>query len=544
MKAEERTISQILTEQICYEIPPYQRPYSWEKDNVRQLLDDILEAYEAQDTEYFIGSLITIEREKDRLYDVVDGQQRLTTLNIILARLHDHISNDHVKRDLQQRLLPINPFEEESLPPRLSLRKKDRTFFRKHLLEAQPIPEDKLTNLDAPQRHLIENAAVVDEFCQSMDSSKLIKLTGFILKSVYVVFVTTFSFQSAYRLFNVLNARGMPLSNADLIKNSLFSQLNGKIGESEKLEETWLELENIISIERLDTFFGHYRTAITAIKARGTLHEEMEVLIKNNNNDGPFALLETFIKSAEQYVRIAESDFSNPASLRPLRALGRVKYDDWIPPLLAFLSHKVDGLSESEFVGLLEKITMQNWVRRLGRTARLTIYYQLIRAIRDQKNADEIRAVFHNSAQNTDFLQLLGSDIYGQPFTSAVLLRLEEASNDESVTKTFAGEITIEHVLPQALKDPYWTERFEPEQHQQWLHKLGNLALLSGRKNYKAQHFSFDKKKAIYLDKMNNKKVSFDLTKEICNQDAWTADAIEKRHKDLLHLAQNTWFIE
>jgi len=76
------------------------------------------------------------------------------------------------------------------------------------------------------------------------------------------------------------------------------------------------------------------------------------------------------------------------------------------------------------------------------------------------------------------------------------------------------------------------------------LHHDANLALLSGRKNYKAQHFSFDKKKAIYLDKMNHKKVSFDLTKEICDQDAWTADAIEKRHKDLLHLAQNTWFIE
>ena len=543
MKAEERTISQILTEQICYEIPPYQRPYSWEKDNVQQLLDDLLEAYEAQDTEYFIGSLITIEREKDRLYDVVDGQQRLTTLNLILARLRDHIDNTKVKEDLHQRLLPTDPYTEKVEEPRLSLRKKDQTFFRRHILEAKPILEDKLRSLESPQRHLIENAAVIDDFCQKVEAKELIQLTHFILKSVYVVFVTTFSFQSAYRLFNVLNARGMPLSNADLIKNSLFSQLNGKISESEKLEETWLELENIISIERLDTFFGHYRTAITAIKARGTLHEEMEVLIKHDN-DGPFALLETFIKSAEQYVRIAESDFSDPATLRSLRALGRVKYDDWIPPLLAFLSHKVDRLSESEFVGLLEKITMQNWVRRLGRTARLTIYYQLIRAIRDQKNADEIRAIFHNSAQNTDFLQLLGSDIYGQPFTSAVLLRLEEASMDESVTKIFAGEITIEHVLPQALKDPYWTERFEPEQHQQWLHKLGNLALLSGRKNYKAQHFSFDKKKAIYLDKMNNKKVSFDLTKEICNQDAWTADAIEKRHKDLLHLAQNTWFIE
>lgn len=474
---------------------------------------------------------------------MVDGQQRLTTLNVILARLRDNIDNDGVKRDLQQRLLPIDPFADELPEPRLALRKKDHDFFLRHILESKPVAEDKLQNLEPPQRHLIENAGVVDEFCKSLSAEELTRLTKFILKSVYVVFVTTFSFQSAYRLFNVLNARGLPLSNADLIKNSLFSQLNGQIGNSEKLEEAWLELEDIIGIDRLDTFFGHYRTAITATKARGTLHEEMEVLIKSSN-DSPFVLLETFATSAEQYVRIVENDFSDPKTLRSLRALGRVKYDDWIPPLLAFLSNRVEGFSESEFVSLLEKITMQNWVRRLGRTTRLTIYYQLIRAIRDQKSADDIRAVFHNSAQNNDFLQLLGSDIYGQPFTSAVLLRLEEASQDESVTKTYAGEITIEHVLPQSLKDPYWVERFESVQHQQWVHKLGNLALLSGRKNYQAQNFSFDRKRAIYLDKMKKKKVSFDITKDICDQAEWTANTIEKRHVDLLHLAQDIWFIE
>ena len=89
MEATERTIGQILTEQIRYEIPPYQRPYSWDKTNVEHLLDDLWEAFEANDEEYFIGSLITIEQDKNALYEVVDGQQRLTTLNLIFARLRD-----------------------------------------------------------------------------------------------------------------------------------------------------------------------------------------------------------------------------------------------------------------------------------------------------------------------------------------------------------------------------------------------------------------------------------------------------------------------
>ena len=78
MKADERTIGDVLTNQIRYEIPAYQRPYSWEKGNVEQLLDDVWEAYEGNDEEYFIGSLITIEREKGRLYDVVEHLKNLS----------------------------------------------------------------------------------------------------------------------------------------------------------------------------------------------------------------------------------------------------------------------------------------------------------------------------------------------------------------------------------------------------------------------------------------------------------------------------------
>lgn len=540
MKAEERTLSQILTQQICYEIPPYQRPYSWERENIQQLLDDIVEAYEAHDREYFIGSLITIERNRDRLYDVVDGQQRLTTLNIIIARIRDHISDAAAKAVLQGCILPKNALTGKAETPRLSLRKKDQSFFLRHILEGQPIATGKISQLELPQQNLIRNAHVVDEFCQGKTEEELKLFANYLLTSIYVVFVTTFSFDSAYRLFNVLNARGMPLSNADLIKNSLFNQLNGQTDKSDNLEESWLELESIIGIEKLDTFFGHYRTALAANRASKTLHEEIADLIKEAVN--PFDFLELVKQAAGQYVRILDRNFTDPKALRALNALRRVKYEDWIPPLLTFLSFGVEGINETEFLDLLEKITMQNWVRRLGNTARLTIYFQLIRAIKSQKLADDIRSIFKENAHNEEFLRFLGSDIYGQPFTNAVLLRLEEAPQDESVTKTYSGLITIEHVLPQTPTAPYWVERFEPADHLRWVHKLGNLTPLSGRKNYKAQNYSFDEKKKIYKKKQET--VSFDLTKDVCDHDEWTVGAIAQRHSELLQLAQATWFIQ
>jgi hypothetical protein len=540
MKAEERTIGNILTEQIQYEIPAYQRPYSWGKENVQQLLEDVWEAFAKDEPEYFIGSLITIEKTRDQRYEVVDGQQRLTTLNLVLAGLRDRISSDAVKAELQKRLLPQNVFTGEAETPRLTLRQKDNLFFRSHVLEGKPLPAEGVNRLDAPQRHLAENLQAILEFCDSREEHALRLFANYMLQNVWVVFVRTDSWQSAYRLFNVLNARGMPLSNADLVKNLLFSELGADSKRGDELEQRWMQLEDTVGIDRLDLFFGYHRTSVVAAKARETLYAEITKLVREDDG-GPFGFLEDVVHSAGNYIRIREKDFTHPATLRALGALHRVEYDEWIPPLLAYLNQPLAELPESEFVSLLERVTMQNWVRRLGRTARLTVYYQLISAIRAGRTADEVRQIVRSAADNAEFLDLLDGTVYGQPFDSAVLMRLDEASQDDSVTRVYDGRITIEHVMPQAFKDPYWVNRFSAEEHATWLHRLGNLALLAGSKNYKAQYYDFERKKAIYNER--NKTVSFDLTKEVVQEPEWSPETIARRQSRMMELAREIWTI-
>ncbi|MEI4485566.1 DUF262 domain-containing protein [Frigidibacter sp. MR17.14] len=542
MEAAERTISQILTEQIRYEIPAYQRPYSWEKGNVEQLLDDVWEAFAANDEEYFIGSLITIEREKGRLYDVVDGQQRLTTLNLIFSRLRDGV-DEPAKSELGRRVLPRNALTGEEETPRLTLRQRDQNFFRRHVLAGEKVPEvvrkEVAKEQDAPKQRIIENLEAIDSFIAQHDQKTLKLFANYLLSRVYVVFVTTASWQSAYRLFNVLNARGMALSNADLIKNMLFARLGGNAARSSDLDEAWLELEEQIGIERLDQFMAHHRSSIVATKARKALHEEFEPLIETAAS--PFTFLDEVNTSARNYLRVLRNEFEAPAARRAVRSLKRVAFEEWIPPLLAFLNRPVADMPEGEFIDLLERITYQNWIRRLAFTARLTAYFQLITAIRAGKNADDIRAIFRANANDDEFRSLLDGEVYGRPFAQAVLLRLEEADQDESVTKDFGGKITIEHVLPQALKDAYWRERFTDDEHRLWLHRLGNLALLAGIKNYKAQYFPFDRKKKIYAER--NNRVSFDTTKPILSADHWTKDLLAARQADLVDRAQRIWSV-
>jgi len=546
MEAEERTVRQILTENIRYKIPAYQRPYSWEKENVNQLLEDVYEAAQNDEEEYFIGSLITIKDENNQHYDVVDGQQRLTTLNLILARLRDAFDAPEMKFALAERILPRDPLDDdidEEAMPRLTLRKRDQDFFRRYVLDAREIPPTLVDEIkirqDAPKRRIIENLEVIDKFIDSNGQETLKRFTKFLLTKVYVVFATTASFKSAYRLFNVLNARGIPLTNADLIKNSLFQQLGEKTERGSDVEESWLELEGRIGIERLDRFLGHHRSSVKAEKASESMYEEYKPLIERVET--PFVFMKTLNASAENYLRILENKFEG-APLRAVFSLRRVGFLEWIPPLLAFMNAPVKGLPEREFIDFLERITYQNWIRGLFLTARLTVYHQLTRAINDGKSADDTLMVFKRNARNEDFLSVLNGDVYGKRFTKAVLLRIEEAAQDESVTKVYSGRITIEHILPQTLSGEYWLERFSESDHRNWVHRLGNLTLLSGSKNYSARNSDFKEKKRIYQNR--DKKVSFDMTKEVIERfGEWNVDAIKARQCSMLKTAEDLWAI-
>lgn len=543
MEATERTIGQILTEQIKYQIPPYQRPYSWQKENVIQFLEDIWDAFQQEDPEYFIGSLITIEQERNSLYEVVDGQQRLTTLNLIFARLRDAL-DEPAKSDLGRRVLPRNPFNGEAETPRLTLRTRDHNFFREYVLFGESIPKNLIDDinakLDAPKLRIIENVSAIDSFITEKTVDQLLNFTYYVLTKVYVVFVTTSSLQSAYRLFNVLNARGMSLSNSDLIKNMLFSRLEGGENNSIKLNEAWLELEERIGIDQLDQFLAHHRSSISEIKARKALHEEFEPIIESKNS--PLQFLSELNNSARNYQRILNNNFDNTATSKAIQSLHRVAFEDWIPPLLAFLNRNIGGIDENEFIDLLERITYQNWIRRLAFTARLTVYFRLVTAIKTGKNADIIRSIFKDNSNDNEFATLIDGEIYGRPFARAVLLRLEDADQDESVIKNYRGRITIEHVLPQLLKEEYWRERFSESEHRHWLHKLGNLALLAGTKNYRAQYFEFERKKAIYEER--NNRVSFDTTKSVVAADDWSIPNLAARQLELVSRAKQIWAIE
>lgn len=118
----------------------------------------------------------------------------------------------------------------------------------------------------------------------------------------------------------------------------------------------------------------------------------------------------------------------------------------------------------------------------------------------------------------------------------------EIVDGQQRLAKTFNHRISIEHVLPQRPKDPCWTQRFDEDRHAHWCNRLGNLTLLAGNRNHKAQGFDFQRKKSIYQSRGQN--TSFDLLREICAADDWNEDSLKARQARLIGLAKDAWLID
>lgn len=550
MEAKECKVQDILTENKKYIIPSYQRPYSWTVDNAEQLIDDIYESSQSEEREYFIGSMICINKGQNQ-YEVVDGQQRLTTLSIIVSELKKQISIQGVKDDLQKRVLPIDVYSDEAEEPRLVVRKKEYELYKYYILQdLKNYKPEKPSDTDLV---FISNAEVIRDYLAKLSDDELKLLAKYILQNVYIVFVQTDDFASSFRLLNVLNSRGLPLSNADLLKNALFESAAAHNKKSEQIESAWSQIEDMVGVRRLDKFLTLHKLSEKKDRDR-VLQKGFESFIENLQEkfDGDaIAMSLMLVSSAKNYSKILENDFEHSSIRRKIASLSNLGVDEWSPPALAFLNRMVRTeeftLEEfSQFITCFEKVYMHGWLKKQIKSQREMVCYSALVAINNGLPLPSIINQINQHADNEGFIAALDDDLY-EPrpnqvnLIKAILLRLDMEQQDESVIKTYTGRITIEHILPQALVNEYWINRFEPHEHVYWLHKIGNLTLISGTKNSEAQHSDFIKKKSIY-EKLNSKS-SFDLTKDVCKSAEWGLPELKRRHENMKSQLKQLWLV-
>ncbi|EOU1992193.1 DUF262 domain-containing protein [Clostridium perfringens] len=573
VKAKEYYIKDLLSNKFLFEIPDYQRAYSWTKENLKQLVEDIWESVELnkargnkefdQYEPYFLGSIVLCSKEyKDDgcgIYDVIDGQQRLTSIIMLIAAIRDLIDNEEYKKvlsDLIYQKPNVLMGIKESI--RVKARGKEEEFFKKYILTnggTELVKDLDMEELSEAKQNMVNAIEVFrDSFFNEngeLLEEKLNEFIVYLLQKVVLVVITTESFTSAFRLFNVINARGLPLTDSDLLKSENLRVMNPEIRK--EYTDIWESHEQDLGKEKLDQIIGFMRTMKLKNKIEESVYEEFSKKIFRNEPEYlgvNFVNHLTAVKALyDKYIidgnleGVSEEEKSYYKNLiNIMREF--LPYDDWMAAVIRFAEKFNDDKLVLEFVKVLEKRLVIDWVNGNSFADRLNRVYGILEVIEEKDSLEEIKeapvflydlerttAYFENALNDIDFYSKGRMMI---PKYIFVRLDMEKRANE---VLDYSDKIMIEHVLPRNAKEAYWKDNFSADQRRNWANKFGNLVIITGAKNTRANNKPFAEKVEQYL----SKKSDFAITKEVLELSDWNMDSLKDRHESLVNRALELW---
>lgn len=573
VKAKEYYIKDLLSNKFLFEIPDYQRAYSWTKENLKQLVEDIWESVELnkargnkefdQYEPYFLGSIVLCSKEyKDDgcgIYDVIEGQQRLTSIIMLIAAIRDLIDNEEYKKvlsDLIYQKPNVLMGIKESI--RVKARGKEEEFFKKYILTnggTELVKDLDMEELSEAKQNMVNAIEVFrDSFFNEngeLLEEKLNEFIVYLLQKVVLVVITTESFTSAFRLFNVINARGLPLTDSDLLKSENLRVMNPEIRK--EYTDIWESHEQDLGKEKLDQIIGFMRTMKLKNKVEESVYEEFSKKIFRNEPEYlgvNFVNHLTAVKALyDKYIidgnleGVSEEEKSYYKNLiNIMREF--LPYDDWMAAVIRFAEKFNDDKLVLEFVKVLEKRLVIDWVNGNSFADRLNRVYGILEAIEEKDSLEEIKeapvflydlerttAYFENALNDIDFYSKGRMMI---PKYIFVRLDMEKRPNE---VLDYSDKIMIEHVLPRNAKEAYWKDNFSADQRRNWANKFGNLVIITGAKNTRANNKPFAEKVEQYL----SKKSDFAITKEVLELSDWNMDSLKDRHESLVNRALELW---
>ena len=513
---KEYQLSKIFSKEFDYYIPAYQRPYAWTEEETEILFDDLLDFYQTELVDnYFLGSIVLIKDDDKPHADVIDGQQRLTTLTIFIAVIASYLSGDNRSNCNKYLREPGNDLEGLAPLPRLHLRQKDQEFFNKYiqdvklsdliLLDSESLPNES-------QQHIRANCALLIkkmDVAFNGDESKVTDFCRFLVTRCYLVAVYTPSQQSAFRVFSVMNSRGLNLMPVDIIKSDIIGQISEK--EQQYYTDKWEDLEVQTSRSGFNDVFTHTRMIFAKSKAKKSLLEEFRESVLSKTT--PKKLIDDILEPyAEVYTILVNKKYVATKNAEDINQnlfwLNKIDNSDWMPSAIKFMAeHKNEPEYVSWFIRKLERLASYLHITAKDINHRIERYKILLEEMEmnpDHNINDPISSVELSNEERKEFVSALDGEIYKMTGIrrNFVILRLNAFVSDGATKFDFEpNTLTIEHVLPQTVSpgsewEKLWTNAKDREE---WLNRIANLVPLTRKKNSEAQNFDFDRKKEIYF---------------------------------------------
>lgn len=546
----EHPILKVFSNEFIFTIPNFQRPYAWVTEQASELIEDLL-AFMGEGSEpiemlppYFLGSIVLIKGDKPDA-KVVDGQQRLTTLAILISVLRSLVPQEH-RDDLTDVLYDKGkPIAGIPRSYRLTLRERDNPFFQKYICHEDGL--EALKNLTKPlpesQQNICENALFFSNRLAALPEQQCFRLAQFILTRCFLIVVSTPDLDSAYRIFSVLNDRGLNLSHTDILK----AEIIGKLPQAQQddYNAKWEEIEASLGREMFQSLFAYIRTIYHKVKPQDTILKEFRTYVHPAGNPQHFIdeVLQPYADAFydikhEAYQSVKGAEYVN----NMFSWLNKIDNSDWLPPALLYYSrNEHDQNKLLRFFTNLERLAAGLMIIRANVNKRIERYALLLMLI--ENNADLY--AFNSPLQLTtqekiDISEALDGHLYGWSHCKYVLLHLEEAYTNIHTPYQYK-DISVEHVLPQHPRvGSTWLMEFPDKVvRDTYVHRLGNLVLLTQKKNSAAQNYDFKEKVDSYFKKGNIDL--FALTFQVINETEWTPFVVERRQKELVNKLKDIW---
>lgn len=564
IKSEKILVKDIFST-MWFRIPEYQRPYIWSKDEVSELLDDLVFAQtEKPDQDYFLGSFVFQSKRADASHgqqftenDLLDGQQRMTTLLMLFACIRDLSDSERVRPSCQKSIFQKGD-EIDGIPERTRIVFAIRQAVQDFVDEF--VKADGGTNREKDLEQVAANSddrsipnmarAILEMRRYLTDPERKIALEDFVKflrNRVLLIYVATEDLDDAFRLFTILNDRGVPLRNSDILKSLNLGALEND-GDKTRYAKLWEEAEGELG-DDFDRFLNHLRTLLVKEKARLNLLQEFEDKIYDpkekdkasglrkppllKKGKETFRLIERYLK--EYNTLLGGSNYDNTGGTFRFDNLVKVMLTglpstDWIPPLLCYFDKfKYDRLLE--FLTLLDNKFSADWIAQYTPTDRIENMNQVIKAVEAATGPDAVLADACFRVDADAFARAVEASVYGRRFTRYLLIKLDFIYHDHAHRMAFES-LSVEHVLPQTpADDSQWKKDFTEAQRKEWTNRLGNLVLISTTKNTSQGRSDYvDKKVKYFAKKINTCPNSL----RVLQNAKWTPHELESNHTTVL----------
>ncbi|GHR47676.1 hypothetical protein VN0484_07990 [Helicobacter pylori] len=526
-------------------IPIYQRLYSWEKEQCKQLWDDIIKiGGDDKMNGHFIGSILYVLdgiAHSNNALLIIDGQQRLTTITLLLIALKDHLNDEVKRKEIEDHYL-INSDKDSDKKFRLILSESDKDTLLSLIDKDRRKPSE-------PSLKIVENFKLFEEWV-SKNTDKLETIFRGLEKLTIVYIALTKGKDDPQLIFESMNSKGIELTQTDLIRNYIVMET-----EIEKQEgfynKYWRAMEeDFKQNEKLfNQFVRHYLT----IKTREIPNiNKVYVAFKDYQQKEGIeieALLQDLQKYCRYFYRIVFKKEDDKDLNKALSFLVDLEMDVIYPLLLELYSDYSNGvLSKDDFrhsIALIESYLFRRAVCGLGTNSLNKVFPSFTKHIQKDEYFKSLKAHFgyltnnQRFPNNDEFKNLFITIDFYKKFkkkTKCFLERLENFGDTKESVNTKG--LTTEHIMPQTLNLEWERDLGENFQaiHDKYLHTIGNLTLTGYNQEY--SNNSFQEKRDM---EKGFKQSPLKLNQSLKDLESFGEKEIEKRANDLADLALKIW---